>query len=143
MSATTVFPSRIGPLIIVAAMAAIGIPLAIGFLDWNGNQAASIGAFAVAAFSVLVFGVAVIPCIYTLAADHLLVRSGLIRQRIPYRAIDDIAPSRNPLSAPALSLDRVRIAAGNDSTLVSPKDKAGFIKELSRRVDEARNRRSA
>ncbi|PPT73657.1 hypothetical protein XthCFBP4691_20115 [Xanthomonas theicola] len=67
---------------------------------------------------------------YTVESEVLIVRSGPIRQRIPPDQISDISPSSNPVSSPALSLDRLEIHHGQKRTLVSPKDKQGFIKAI-------------
>ena len=45
--------------------------------------------------------------------------------------IQDITPSRNILSAPALSLDRLKIRFGKRAfILVSPEDKDGFLRAV-------------
>ena len=76
-----------------------------------------------------------LPCNYTLAEDHLLVRAGFRRWRIPYREIRSIQLSRNPLAAPALSLRRVKIEYGGQFTLVSPRQREFFVQELQARAD--------
>ncbi|GAB3290503.1 hypothetical protein GCM10027348_07760 [Hymenobacter tenuis] len=68
---------------------------------------------------------------YTITADELLITSGPLRKRLPVHHITSIYPTHNPLSSPALSLDRLEIRYGNsDSVLVSPADKAGFLAAL-------------
>ncbi len=67
---------------------------------------------------------------YTVGPEALIVRSGPFRQRIPLDQIGDIRPSSNPVSSPALSLDRLEIHHGQNTTLVSPKDKQGFVKAI-------------
>ncbi|WP_081044797.1 PH domain-containing protein [Xanthomonas translucens] len=67
---------------------------------------------------------------YTIESEVLIVRSGPIRQRIPLDQISDIRPSSNPISSPALSLDRLEIHYGQKRILISPKDKQGFIKAI-------------
>ena len=46
---------------------------------------------------------------YTITARDLLVRSAFIRWRIPLDQIIEVFPTHNPLSSPALSLDRLRV----------------------------------
>jgi hypothetical protein len=75
-----------------------------------------------------------LPTRYELHAAELVIRSGVIRYRVPYAAITSVAPSHNPLSAPAWSLDRLRIDYGKRFALISPKDREGFLRELQRRV---------
>ena len=56
--------------------------------------------------------------------------------------IREVRPTTNPLSAPALSLDRLRIDYEEGgrvrSLLVSPKDKEGFLQELRDAVPGSR-----
>jgi len=69
---------------------------------------------------------------YTLASGQLLVRSGPFRWQIPVASIRSITPTRNPLSSPALSLDRLRIEYGHGAfIMVSPRDKDRFLRDIS------------
>jgi hypothetical protein len=71
---------------------------------------------------------------YTITATELLVRSGPFHWRIALRDVTGVAPTRSLLSGPALSLDRLRIDYGRGrSIMVSPRDRAGFVAELTRR----------
>lgn len=70
---------------------------------------------------------------YTISAPMLIVQSGPFRWQIPIAEITRIEPTRNPLSSPALSLDRLRITYGRSKAcMVSPRDKDAFITELRR-----------
>lgn len=72
---------------------------------------------------------------YTFGATDLDVRCGPFAWRIPLREIRAVTPTRNPLSSPALSLDRLRIDYGRmSSMMISPEDKEGFMTELRKRV---------
>jgi hypothetical protein len=71
-----------------------------------------------------------LPCDYTLEEDKLVVRSGLIKWRVPYSEIKRVYPTRCALSAPAWSLDRIAIAYGKSWVMVSPKEKLEFLKAL-------------
>ena len=86
--------------------------------------------------AVLLLGVLAIawPVTYTLADDELVVRFGLARVRVAYAAITAVAPSRNPLSAPAWSLDRLRIDHDGGFLLISPRDRDAFVAALSSRA---------
>ena len=72
---------------------------------------------------------------YEIGGGNLLIRFGPFRREIPVDSIREVRPSRNPLSAPAASLDRLRIdyviRGGHRVMLVSPKDKQAFLKDLS------------
>jgi len=71
---------------------------------------------------------------YQLREGELLIRSGFFRWRVVIASIESITPTHNPLSSPALSLDRLAIRYrknGRDALiLVSPLDKSGFIAAL-------------
>jgi hypothetical protein len=68
---------------------------------------------------------------YEIVGTDLLVRSGPLKWTIPVADIQEITPSRNILSAPALSLDRLKIRFGKRVfILVSPDDKDGFLRVI-------------
>jgi len=67
---------------------------------------------------------------YRIDGRDLVIRSAFLRWRIPIDDIQSITPTRNPLSSPALSLDRLEIRHRRGVMLVSPADKAGFIAAL-------------
>jgi hypothetical protein len=74
---------------------------------------------------------------YRIDAAELHVRCGPFAWCIPLQEIRAIAPTRNPLSSPALSLDRLRIDFGRGrAIMISPLDKAAFLAELRRRMSE-------
>ncbi len=68
---------------------------------------------------------------YSVEGDTLRIISGPFRWRVPIAEIEALEPTRNPLSSPALSLDRLRIRySGRKQILVSPADKQRFAKAL-------------
>jgi hypothetical protein len=67
---------------------------------------------------------------YTVDGNTLRIRCGPFRWQVPVDVIESVEPTRNPLSSPALSLDRLRIQYGKRRILVSPADKAGFLKAI-------------
>ncbi|HEX8501287.1 MAG TPA: PH domain-containing protein [Pyrinomonadaceae bacterium] len=75
------------------------------------------------------------PLNYEVTSAELIARSGLLRWRVPLSAIEEVRPSRNPASAPAWSLDRLRVGhlkRGRPRALyVSPEDKAAFLRDLA------------
>ncbi len=72
---------------------------------------------------------------YTIQDQELLIRAGPFRQRIPLADIDRVRPSRNPLSSPAASLDRLLIQWNDERkrVLISPVDKIEFMNALDSR----------
>jgi hypothetical protein len=96
------------------------------------------GCFAVAGLLAWI----VLGTLYEIGDGVLLARSGPFRFRVPLDGIRAVSPSRNPLSAPACSLDRLRIdyeVGGRGRwLLVSPKDKEGFLEALRDTVPGSR-----
>lgn len=74
---------------------------------------------------------------YTFERDTLVVRASFFRWRIPVAAIESVEPTSNPLSSPACSLDRLRLAWSGRSLMVSPADQAGFLRALRERAPVA------
>lgn len=68
---------------------------------------------------------------YTLKRDQLIVQCGPFKWRVPTAEITGVTPTSNPLSSPALSLDRLRIDYGRGASLmISPCDKDRFLSDL-------------
>ncbi len=75
---------------------------------------------------------AVLMSTYYIVADGVLrIVSGPFRWKVAISDIVEITPTRNPLSSPALSLDRLKITYGKSRfVLVSPADKDGFNRAI-------------
>ena len=72
---------------------------------------------------------------YTVDGNMLRVVSGPFRWKVPIDQIRSVQATRNPLSSPALSLDRLRIEYGKRRRImVSPADKAGFLKAIGQEL---------
>ena len=69
---------------------------------------------------------------YTLTDEHLIIRCMSGDYPIPLSDIYEVFPTHNPLSAPACSLDRLRIQyrGSRFGALISPKDKTEFMRDL-------------
>jgi Bacterial PH domain len=67
---------------------------------------------------------------YLIDGDTLVIRSSFLKWRVPIAKIRSVTPTRNPLSSPALSLDRLSILYDGKQILVSPQDKQRFIEAL-------------
>lgn len=68
---------------------------------------------------------------YVLNDTQLTIHSGPFEWRVRLENIQAITRTRNPLSSPALSLDRLRIDYGpRKSIMISPLDREGFLTEL-------------
>ena len=81
--------------------------------------------------SVVLIGSLMLGTYYTVDKGVLRVVCGPFRWRIAIKDIISVTPSRNPLSSPALSLDRLLIRYGKGRRiLVSPDDKRAFLRAV-------------
>ena len=68
---------------------------------------------------------------YTVDRGLVRIVSGPFRWKVPVAEITSVKATRNPLSSPALSLDRLSIRYGKRRRImISPADKAGFLKAI-------------
>ena len=71
---------------------------------------------------------------YTLNDTRLLVKSGPFSWEVPIKSITSVTETSNPLSSPALSLDRLRIEySQGKAVMISPKQKREFLQDLEAR----------
>lgn len=74
---------------------------------------------------------------YTVSGDNLRIVSGPFFRNVSIASITSVEATRSPLSSPALSLDRIRIRyAGRRSVMISPEDKAGFLKAINQTLEK-------
>ncbi len=74
---------------------------------------------------------------YTVDKKHLRIVSGPIRFKIRLDQIHSVRATRNPLSSPALSMDRLMIAYGKKRrVMVSPADRTGFLRAIGQQLEE-------
>lgn len=137
MSTTTTewYPSKVDwwlvPLLSLAPVASI---VACISLVLEGQLAALPWAVGGVLFVLGVYLGLVIPMKYGLDDTTLVVRFGICRQRIALADILEVRPTHNPLSSPALSLDRLRIQFGPGLfkvVLISPADRDRFLDDLA------------
>jgi hypothetical protein len=69
---------------------------------------------------------------YTVEGENLTVKSGVFYNKtISINTIRKVVETRNPLSSPAASLDRIEIFYNKfDTIILSPKEKAEFLNHL-------------
>jgi hypothetical protein len=103
--------------------------------DWTKLATASPPAsfwIAVGALAPLVIGF--FPIRYVIVGETVSVQLGLIRWEYTAFRVEDVQSircSHNPLASPALSLDRLSVDLGfRGNLLISPKDKAAFLRAL-------------
>ena len=121
------FKSKIGPELVIPITLLMGTLL---FVMINGKPAW--------------LGIAILLCVigfiihmfittnYTIDGNSLIIKCGiLLNKTIDIKGIKKITETNNPLSAPAISLDRLEISYGSyDSILISPKQKKEFIETI-------------
>lgn len=69
---------------------------------------------------------------YTIEGHQLTVKCGfLYNSTIDIRTISKVSETNNPLSSPAISLDRLEIRYGShNSVIISPREKQDFLDQL-------------
>jgi len=117
----------IAVMLLITPLAATAIGIYLVWIERGGDAAVM---FLMAALTLVLTGAFTVPCRYTLLADTLSVRCGLICYQIPYRDIRRIEPSSSWLSGPALSLRRVLVATDRKRHYLSPKNREQFMAEL-------------
>jgi len=74
---------------------------------------------------------------YVVDQNKLIIKSMVFRWKINIDDITKIEETHNPLSSPALSLDRIKIYyfknGSVNSIMISPKDKEGFFQAINKR----------
>ncbi|TLV02483.1 PH domain-containing protein [Dyadobacter luticola] len=123
---TKKYNSAIGPelSISISGLSIVVSILLISKGGWGGFAiVALIGAFFLHLF---------LTTYYQIIGDQIRIKSGFIVDKtIPIRSITRIVETRNPLSAPALSLNRLELKYNRyDSIMISPKDRINFIADL-------------
>jgi hypothetical protein len=109
---------------------AVGASIA-GAVIWEANREAAVACLLSGLLMGGILFALVVPVEYALTADALVIRSGLLRSTVPLAKITIVRPSRSLWSAPALSMNRLRIDYGKKKwTLVSPADRSGFVAAL-------------
>ena len=66
---------------------------------------------------------------YIIDGDVLVVKNGFKPTKVPIQEIESLKHTNNPLSSPALSMDRMEVVyrPGKQMVLISPKDRERFI----------------
>lgn len=133
------FRSAVDTWLVVLLGACLALPLVVGLtLPWQSGGAGGVSPLSrlapllmtllVSAFVAWIFA----STRYRIAGGQLTLRSGPFRWRIDVDSIQRVRPSRNPLSSPALSLNRLEIQYGRGRRiLVSPAERDAFLRTLA------------
>lgn len=69
---------------------------------------------------------------YRIKGDILVIRSGPFVSKLDIHRIQTVRKTRNPISSPACSLDRICLRLSKKQVIISPKDKKAFCDALLR-----------
>lgn len=112
-----------------------GMPIAVLFAAWKLTHAPIPGRWIIA-LPVLLLGICLpvsvlVSTTYRITDASLRIRSGPFKWEIRIQDISKVTPTTDPVSSPALSLDRIRIDYGQaKSVLISPVKKEDFLRDL-------------
>lgn len=123
--ATTLLPLMLGGWLVVFSKG-----------DWQkGRELIIAGIITAIAVLLLTY-----PLYYKILSSELIVRCGLRHWQIPLNLIAEVTPTRNPLSTPTWSLDRLQVdyerQDKNHFVLISPIGKTEFMRQLATKEDE-------
>ena len=131
------FRSKIDRWLLVLLVAIMGFELVvmmIAAMQAENARDATLLVFAGLGAGVLI-GWLVLSTHYVVEKNMLRIVAGPFRWKVRLEDIHTVEATRNPLSSPALSLDRLKIHYGNGrKIMVSPADKAGFLKAIDQEV---------
>ena len=117
----------IAALVLLSPLTAVGIGV---YLLIEGQADGAMYLFLIGAAAMVLTIALTHPCRYTILDDSLTIRCGIVFYQIPLDEIESVEPSGSWLSAPALSLRRVRIRSKQRTILISPEPRDEFIKDL-------------
>ena len=122
-------------LLAIPVLALALAPLAVIGAVPRSEQARAVLILSVALFPVVVFIVWMyLTTDYRVEGNELMIRSGPFRWRVDLKSVGRLRATRSPLSAPALSFNRIEVEYGQSSILVSPADRRGFIRAILTRA---------
>lgn len=137
----------------VLLTSAVTLPIAIAVVSYlrAGASVAVWLPLSIAALIIVITCIVAVPTRYDVTPDQLVIRSGLCHWEVPLAEIESVAPTSNPLSSPAWSLERLEVkwmcAGSPRSIMISPQHTEEFLHELADRdgtliIADGRLRRS-
>ena len=134
------FNSKVDRWLLYLLVAVIVFEVAVmSFIATQVNRPGeAVGLLIAALLLVALIGSVLLRTHYTIDGDVLRVVSGPFRWAVQIDEIESVEATRNPVSSPALSLDRLRIRYGEGrQIMVSPADRSGFLKAIGQEIDGA------
>ena len=120
------FPSKIDAWIAILLVGGFAVPLALA-LSTGGRNVVMLAILCPALAFVLWL---LAGTTYAVTPDALIVRAGPFRWSIPASSLRSLQATHNPLSSPALSLDRIDVRHMGGRVLISPRDQEGFVRAV-------------
>lgn len=122
-------------ILLIAIMAFEMVVMMIAAMQADNARDATLLIFAGLGVGALI-GWLVLSTRYVVEREMLRIVAGPFRWKVRLDEITGVEETRNPLSSPALSLDRLKIHFGNGKRImISPADKAGFLKAIGQELD--------
>ncbi len=121
----------LAPLLALPPIAASAVAVSSAMTGDPSEMAGGLGAVL---FVAGIYVGCVFPMRYGISSDRLIIRFGLCRQHVLFSDILEIHPTRNPLSSPALSLDRLHVRFGKgifSAVMISPGQRERFLEDLA------------
>lgn len=116
-----VYKSKVDWWLVVLILAVFGFPIVDGILSKEYMLSVVFVGF------LSLFYIMAITLKYKIEGEYL----SIWRTKIDIKTIRKVYATRNPLSSPALSINRIAIVYNKyDEVLISPKDRGDFIEEL-------------
>lgn len=121
-----IYKSKVGPELILTLSVILGSVFGLMVYDSNGPG------ITISLVTALFVGHLLMTTYYQIQGSQLRIRSGFVVDKtVDITMIKKVTATRNIISAPAASLDRLELLYNQyETVLISPKDKAGFISEL-------------
>jgi len=123
-----VYKSKVDSWLMAIVVGILILPIALSLFFKEGFWITSLICGIALAFVVWLY----LATCYKISEAGLKIHGGLFKIDIPLADIQSVKNSRNPLSSPAFSLDRLEITYGKDKrrVLISPKRKRQFLSDI-------------
>jgi hypothetical protein len=127
------FPSKKGPVLMGIITVAFGLMILSSLRRIIEEGDIFMGSVLLAVNAFLIWTLATTA--YSVEDGVLMIKAGPFKWRIPVADIESVKPTWNPVSSPALSMDRLQITYrkegfGGYAIIISPKEKERFIQTL-------------
>lgn len=130
-----IYPSAVDVWFLVILIGVPSLLIGLGVSNWEKSRDKASLLLIGAAMNTGLMVALTVPCRYTLTTDDLQIRCGLMETIIPLAKITGAELSSSVLSAPALSLRRVKVFHADGYALISPRGREEFIADLLAAVE--------